>query len=121
MRLKILSLLLILFAILPSHGLSNERGTTGIVFTLDAEGMFWNPTIRSLKVDKVLPNSAAEMAGIKAGDEIMEIAGTPVIGAKSKDLMPYLQKDVGQSVIIKIKRPTGEILNLTLVLMPKSK
>lgn len=95
------------------------KGHLGINVAIEGEGPLWNPTVKAAKVAKVSPGSAAEQAGIRAGDHIVEIEGRQVAGAKASDLQPYMQREVGQSVKLLIRRPSGEIKSISLVAGPK--
>ena len=94
---------------------ASERGYFGFGFSLDAEGMFWNPTLRSVKIEKVAPKSPAALAGILVGDDVIEVAGKVVAGAKGNDIKGYIEKDVGESVQLKVRHANGEIVSVTLV------
>jgi C-terminal processing protease CtpA/Prc len=91
-----------------------------MTFTLDAEGMFWNPTVNSIKLAKVLPKSPPELSGLVVGDELTEVEGMPVIGSKGKELMALNQRDAGRTLKLKIKRSNGEIKAITMSLATKS-
>ncbi|GAB3259559.1 PDZ domain-containing protein [Chitinimonas naiadis] len=99
---------------------AGERGYFGFSMSIDAEGMFWNPTLKAVKIEKVTPQSPAARAGITAGDYIMEVEGKPVAGAKADTLKPYLEREIGQSTRLGIKKPSGETVALTLVAEPKA-
>lgn len=94
---------------------AGERGYFGFGFSLDAEGAFWNPTIRSAKIAKVSAKSPAALAGMVVGDEVIEVAGKVVAGAKGKDIQALIEKDIGESVQIKVRRTNGDIASVTLV------
>ena len=99
---------------------AGERGYFGFSMSIDAEGMFWNPTLKAVKIEKVTPQSPAAKAGIAAGDYIVEIEGKQVAGAKADTLKPYLERDIGQATRLAIKKPSGETVALTLVAEPKA-
>ncbi len=60
-------------------------------------------------VQSVLPNSPAEEAGIRRGDEIMSINGRPVSVLGLANVQRAFQKDVGKTVKIKLKREKEKI------------
>lgn len=77
--------------------------------TLDERGIGYG-----VKVNKVQPDSAAAVAGIQAGDLIVEFAGKPVT---SGDRLRWLvrQAEAGKGVDIKLLRENQSItLNATL-------
>jgi C-terminal processing protease CtpA/Prc len=95
-----------------------KPGTLGISISVDGEG-FLNPTLKSVKVVKVVPDSPAQQAGISEGDMILEVEGKQVAGAKANDIKPYLQREVGQSVRLLLKRSNGEEKQVTVTAGPK--
>ena len=96
-----------------------ERGYFGLSTSIEGTGFFLNPTLQSVKVGKVVANSPAAKAGIVPGDYIVEVEGKPVAGTKADDLKPYMQREVGQSTRIAIKKATGEVVTVILVAAPK--
>ncbi len=108
-----LCLACVLFVAIPAH--AGESGYLGISIKAEGEGAFWNPTIKSVKVAKVVPGSPAEAAGIAVGDSIVEIEGKQVEGAKASDLRPYMQREVGQQLRLAVKKPSGEVKTVSVV------
>lgn len=96
-----------------------DRGYLGLSVSVDGEGAFWNPTLKSVRVAKVAPRSPAEQAGIVVGDQIVEIEGKQIAGAKAQDLQPHMKKDVGQRVNLVVKKASGETRPVSLVAVPK--
>ena len=112
--------LLALFLSLSSAVWAGERGFFGFALSIDGDGKFWNPTLRSVKIDSVSPTSPAGLAGLASGDEILEVAGKPVSGAKGKELKADVEKDIGQSLQLKLRRANGELATVTLVAAAKT-
>jgi C-terminal processing protease CtpA/Prc len=112
--------LLALLISLSSAVWAGERGYFGFALSIDGDGKFWNPTLRSVKIDAVSPTSPAALAGLVSGDEILEVAGKPVPGAKGKELKSHVEKDIGQSVQLKLRRANGEVTTVTLVAVAKT-
>lgn len=112
--------LLALFFSLSSAVWAGERGYFGFALSIDGDGKFWNPTLRSVKIDTVSPTSPAALAGLVSGDEIIEVAGKPVPGAKGKELKAHVEKDIGQSLQLKLRRANGELATVTLVAVAKT-
>ena len=98
---------------------ASEKGYLGLSIAIDGEGAFWNPTLKSVKVAKVAPRSPAEQAGVTVGDQIVEIEGRQISGAKAKDLQPHMQKDVGQRVNMVVRKASGETKPVSIVAGPK--
>ncbi|HEY6620002.1 MAG TPA: PDZ domain-containing protein [Steroidobacteraceae bacterium] len=106
----------LLFA--PLGAYAAEKGWFGFALAIDADGIL-NPRLRSIKVDKVFPASPAERAGLAAGDMIVEIEGIVVDGAKADALKTAMQKSVGETVRLKIKRGADAARDVALVAAPK--
>lgn len=115
MPIRLVAALTALLLAFSSSAWAGERGYFGFAFSLDAEGAFWNPTIRAAKIAKVSANSPAALAGIVVGDEVIEVAGKVVAGAKGKDMQAQIEKDIGESVQIKLRHANGDIASVTLV------
>lgn len=98
---------------------ASGKGHLGISLAVDGEGTVWNPTLKSVKVAKVLPGSPAARAGLAEGDLIVEIEGRQVAGARAYDLQPYMQRDVGQTVRFVVRKPSGELRPVVVTAGPK--
>jgi C-terminal processing protease CtpA/Prc len=96
-----------------------DQGYFGIGVSVDGDG-FLNPTVKSIRIDKVAPNSPAAKAGVSPGDLLVEIEGHPVQGTKADVLKPYMQREVGQSTRFLVKKASGEVVPLVLVAAPKA-
>ncbi len=107
-----------IFASTQAH--AGEPGGFGFNASVSVNGVF-SPTLALVKIAKVLPNSAADKAGIKTGDEIIEIDGHKVPGAKASDIQPLMAKEVGQTVAMKLKRENGETISVQMTATPKHK
>ena len=94
-------------------------GYLGLNVAVSGEGLPWNPTLKSVRIAKVVPGSPAAKAGITDGDFIVAIEGKPVEGAKANDLKPYMEREIGQAVQLAIKKPSGEVKTLSVVAGPK--
>jgi len=112
--------LLALFLSFSSAVWAGERGYFGFGFKIDGEGVFWNPTLRSATIEKVAPNSPAAAAGMQPGDEVIEVAGKVVAGAKGKDIQSHIEKDIGESVQMKLRHANGEVKVVTMVAAAKT-
>ena len=99
---------------------AGERGYFGFTPEIDAEGMFWNPTLRSVTIAKVAPKSPAYAAGMQQGDAVLEVAGKVVAGANGKEMQALMQKDIGESVRLKVKHADGNVVEIALVAVAKT-
>ena len=79
-----------------------------------------NPTLRSVKVESVAASSPAASASLASGDFVIEIEGSVVAGAKANTLKAAMQKDVGESLHLKVKRGTDapRDISITAVVKP---
>jgi C-terminal processing protease CtpA/Prc len=98
---------------------SAEQGSFGIGVAVDGDGFFLNPTLKSIRIEKVIPNSPAAKAGVAPGDVLLEIEGHQVAGTKADVLKPFMQREVGQSTRLLVKKTTGEVVSIVLVAAPK--
>jgi C-terminal processing protease CtpA/Prc len=57
-------------------------GPFGFTLNVDADGIL-SPIVESIKITSVLPDSPADKAGIKVGDDIIEIAGKQIPGGEA--------------------------------------
>ena len=94
-------------------------GTFGFAIDVDGEGFFLNPTLRTVTIKSVVPGRPAATAGIKPGDQIVEVEGRPVLGAKAGDLQPLLKKNVGETLALRLRKPSGDLYVVSLVAAPK--
>ena len=95
---------------------ADERpGSLGFSISVDGDGFFLNPTLRSITVDGVVPASPAAAAGIVPKDRIVEVEGRQVAGAKASELKPYLQRSAGQVVHLRLRRTSGDEYAVALI------
>jgi carboxyl-terminal processing protease len=62
----------------------------------------------------VLPGSSADLAGIVAGDQILEVGGAPLDAARRDQVLSALDGPPGTSLDIRLRRPGLGILAFTL-------
>jgi C-terminal processing protease CtpA/Prc len=95
-----------------------DQGWFGLGFSADIEGLF-TPTLRSITITKVLPSSPAALAGIAPGDTVLEVQGIVVAGTKPDVFKAAMQKSVGETLRLKIKRGATEIREVSMVALKK--
>ena len=103
---------------IPNSGWTQTEakpGSFGFAIDVDGDGFFLNPTLKSVTIKSVVAGRPASDAGIKPGDQIVEVEGKQIIGAKARDLEPYLKKNVGEQLKLKLRRPSGELYFATIV------
>jgi len=78
-------------------------------------GMPWNPTLRSVRIDRVVPASPAAVKGLLPGDEVISADGKTIAGAKARELEPVMNKTVGETLRLVLRHPDGRAYEATLV------
>ena len=99
----------------PLTAAAADEGYLGLSISADGEGFFLNPTLKTITISKVAPESPAAKAGIEPGDQIVEIEGRKVAGAKANDLKPHMEREVGQTVRLAIKKVAGGVNQVSVV------
>ncbi len=99
-------------AMLPAH--AADKGWFGFALAIDADGIF-NPTLRSIKVDKIVPGSPAAAADLAPGDVVLQVEGIVVEGARADVLKAAIQKSVGETLHLKIRHGIEPARDVTLV------
>jgi C-terminal processing protease CtpA/Prc len=94
-------------------------GTFGFAIDVDGEGFFLNPTLKTVTIKSVVPGRPAATAGIKPGDQVVEVEGRPVLGSKARELQPLMKKSVGETLALRLRKPSGDLYGVSLVAAPK--
>jgi C-terminal processing protease CtpA/Prc len=79
----------------------------GFAIRLESEGFFLNPLIKALFVSEVTKGSLAEGAGMKVGDQILQIEGQKVAGRRARELQPYMKLNPGETRAMRLKHADG--------------
>ncbi len=95
-------------------------GGFGFAIEVDGEGFFLNPTLKTVTIKSVVPGRPAAIAGINAGDQVVEIEGRQILGAKARDLEPLMKKNVGETLTLRLRKPSGAIYSVSLVAAPRA-
>lgn len=66
---------------------------------------FWRPHVPAL-IGSVVAGGPADRAGLKAGDEVLAVAGVPVRGFE--DLREYIESRPGESLPLQVRRAGAE-------------
>ncbi|MGJ8723334.1 MAG: trypsin-like peptidase domain-containing protein [Roseibacillus sp.] len=85
----------------PPPSLKEGTPVLGVMFNGNARG-------RSVRLDAVLAESAAEVAGLREGDLILRVDGEPVDGARFKRYLQRLQ--AGDEVVLDVQRGQEELI-----------
>ena len=102
-RIAVAFLLLLVFAH-PSHAAEQKLGFVTQVY---GEGFFLNPLVTRILVTEVIKGSIAEAAGMKAGDQIIQIEGQSVAGRRARELQPFMKLNPGETRTLRLKRADG--------------
>jgi S1-C subfamily serine protease len=99
---------------------AKEKGWFGFAVSVDVEGFSLNPTLRTAKIETVVPSSPADIGGLLAGDLIVEAQGVTVAGAKAEALKVAVQRAVGETLQLTIKRGSSapRVVVLTAIAKP---
>jgi C-terminal processing protease CtpA/Prc len=112
------AVMLLVSTLSPAHA-EDGKGFFGLAVSIDGEGFFLNPTLRTITIQKVEPKSPAANAGIAPGDQIIEAEGRVIAGTKARELEPIMTKKVGQALHLLLKRPKGELYKVILIAIAK--
>jgi C-terminal processing protease CtpA/Prc len=79
----------------------------GFSVRVEGEGFFLNPVVKKLFVEAVTKGSLAEAAGLKVGDEIIQIEGKNVVGRRGWELQGYMKLNPGETRTLRLKHIDG--------------
>ena len=75
-----------------------------------------NPTIGKLTVSGVTKGSPADAAGLKQGDEVIEVNGKPAVGTPAADLAASIKgTPSGGHLRFKVKRSNGALATVDII------
>lgn len=103
-----------LLGLAPVAGADEPKGTFGFAAAVDVDGVF-SPSLKSASVASVQAGLPAALAGVVAGDEIVEVEGEKVAGAKASAMADRMRKRPGEKVTLKLRRAAGDVVVVTLV------
>lgn len=88
---------------------------SGLGFGADVsvEG-FFNPTIKQFKIIEVHSGSPAEQAGVKVGQQVLEIDGCVIPGCSASKAKEIMNKKAGEVLRIQVKNLDGNEAILTI-------
>src|SRR4051812_46815525 len=98
-----------------------EKGWFGFGVAVKLEGFILNPSLTAVTIDTVEPKSPSAEKAIAVGDEILQVDGTDVPGSKALKLKALMQKEVGQTLHLRLKRPNGETYSVALIAIKSPK
>lgn len=98
---------------------ASEKGWFGFGLTVEADGLFFNPTLRVVKINSVVPSSPAASAGLLVGDLVLEVQGILVAGSKANTLKAASRRSVGETLRIQVKSGAAEPYELSIIAIAK--
>ena len=109
-----------LFFLLALAGAAHaeDHGYFGFALKVVTKGFFLAPTVSDLTIDKVVPGTPAERAGIRPGDRILEVEGRPVAGTKALNLKASATRQVGQTLRLTLRHADGQVYRVAMVAVP---
>jgi C-terminal processing protease CtpA/Prc len=102
-RIAVAFMLLLAFA----HSSHAAEPKLGFAIQMEGEGFFLNPVVRKLLVAEVTKGSLAEAAGMKAGDQIIQIEGQNVAGRRAREFQPLMKLNPGETRTLRLKHADG--------------
>jgi|SRR5579871_1740129 len=102
----------------PVAAADAPKGWFGLVLSIDGDGSWFRPALRSVTVESVAHASPAEAAGVAAGDQVEAVDGITVAGAKADAVRSALRKSPGDRLRLKVRHGGGPAREVTLVAAP---
>jgi C-terminal processing protease CtpA/Prc len=81
--------------------------TLGFVTQVEGEGFFLNPLVKRILVTEVIKGSIAEAAGMRTGDQIIQIEGQSVAGKRALELRAFMKLNPGETRKLRLKHADG--------------
>jgi C-terminal processing protease CtpA/Prc len=79
----------------------------GFVTQVEGEGFFLNPVVKKILVTEVTKGSLAEAAGVRVGDQIIQIERKNIVGWRAMQLMPFMKLNPGETRTLRLKHADG--------------
>lgn len=98
---------------------ATETGSFGVGILVRGSGFFLNPVIKSVTITELEQDMPAAKAGVSVGDSLLEVNGRAVPGARASDIRPLLERPIGESILFKLRRASGEEYSVSLVSAPR--
>jgi C-terminal processing protease CtpA/Prc len=90
-----------------AHTASAAGEKLGFVTQVEGEGFFLNPIVTKILVTEVTKGSLAEAAGMRVGDQIIQIEGQKVAGKRAMALQPFMKLNPGETRTMRLKHADG--------------
>ena len=108
----------LLLVLLAGGARADDHGYFGFALKVVTKGFFLAPTVSDLTIDKVMPGTPAERAGIRPGDRIVAVEGKPVAGSKALDLQASATRMPGQTLHLTLRHADGQVYSVAMVAVP---
>jgi C-terminal processing protease CtpA/Prc len=102
-RIAVACVLFVVFAH-PSEAAGQRLGFVTQVY---GEGFFLNPLVTKILVTEVTKGSLADVAGMRAGDQIIQIEGQTAAGKRARELQPFMKLNPGETRLLRLKHADG--------------
>src|SRR5438270_760279 len=102
-RIAVYFMLMLVFACLSYAG----SPKLGFAVSVEGEGFFLNPLVTKILVTEVKKASLAEAAGLRAGDQIIQIEGQSVAGRRAMELQPFMKLNLGETRTFRLRHADG--------------
>src|SRR6266850_1873339 len=86
----------------------------GFAVNVEGEGFFLNPVVTKILVTEVTKGSLAEAAGMRAGDQILQLEGQSVAGRRARELQPLMKLNPGETRTLRLKHADGTEVNVRI-------
>jgi C-terminal processing protease CtpA/Prc len=77
------------------------------VTQVEGEGFFLNPIVTKVLVTEVTKGSLAEAAGMRVGDQIIQVEGQTIAGKRALALQPFMKLSPGETRTMRLKHADG--------------
>jgi C-terminal processing protease CtpA/Prc len=100
-------LLALVLAVACVHPIEAAEQRLGFAVSVEGGGFFLNPVVSKLLVSEVDKGSIAEAAGMRTGDQIIQIDGKNIAGLRALELRGYMKLNPGETRLLRLKHADG--------------
>jgi len=102
--------LLILFSPLL---IAKEKAKIGVTWSVSASG-FFSPDVDEMIAKKVLSDSPADKAGMKAGDKVLSIEGCEIPGCSADEVKGFFKQETKESINLIVESQDGTTKSIVI-------
>jgi C-terminal processing protease CtpA/Prc len=103
--LRIAMAVLVLLVLAQPASAAGEK--LGFVTQVEGEGFFLNPIVTKILITEVTKGSLAETAGMRVGDQIIQVEGQTVAGKRALALQPFMKLNPGETRTMRLRHADG--------------